>query len=193
MPDPTIFEVTRFKAESIEQRLHETAYLNPNLTIIFENKRDSKEPVVFKEPEGIRGLVETLTKGKESLTDTIYMSGEKDGISVEFAFKYTSEYGDNIMGFCNNIYTEEGGTHINGFKAGFAKLINQYARDLGTLKEKDANFTGNDTRNGMTCIISIKHPTPRFEGQKQNWITPMQIMYLQVSLTQKDNYFSIEI
>ena len=165
LPDPTIFEVTRFKAESIEQRLHETAYLNPNLTIIFENKRDSKEPVVFKEPEGIRGLVETLTKGKESLTDTIYMSGEKDGISVEFAFKYTSEYGDNIMGFCNNIYTEEGGTHINGFKAGFAKLINQYARDLGTLKEKDANFTGNDTRNGMTCIISIKHPTPRFEGQ----------------------------
>lgn len=165
LPDPTIFEVTRFKAESIEQRLHETAYLNPNLTITFENKRDSKEPVVFKEPNGIRGLVDNLTKGKEGLTDIIYMSGEKDGISVEFAFKYTNEYGDNIMGFCNNIYTEEGGTHINGFKAGFAKLINQYARDLGNLKEKDPNFTGNDTRNGMTCIISIKHPTPRFEGQ----------------------------
>lgn len=165
LPDPTIFEVTRFKAESIEQRLHETAYLNPNLTITFENKRDSKEPVVFKEPNGIRGLVDNLTKGKEGLTDVIYMSGEKDGISVEFAFKYTNEYGDNIMGFCNNIYTEEGGTHINGFKAGFAKLINQYARDLGNLKEKDPNFTGNDTRNGMTCIISIKHPTPRFEGQ----------------------------
>jgi len=165
LPDPEIFETTRFKAESIEQRLHETAYLNPQLTITFENKRDSKEPVIFHEPKGIVGFIEEQTKGKDTLTNIIYLNNKKDDIEVEIAFQFTSEFGDSIMGFCNNIYTEEGGTHINGFKSGFAKMINQYARDLGILKEKDANFTGNDTRNGMFCVVSIKHPSPRFEGQ----------------------------
>jgi len=165
LPDPTIFETVKFKAEAVADRLHETAYLNPGLTITFENKRDEKEPEVFHEPDGLRGFLKDITQDKEPLTDTIYMSGQKDGIVVELAFKYTKDYGDQILGFCNNIHTEEGGTHLNGFKAGYAKLINQYARDLGTLKEKDANFTGNDTRNGMSCIISIKHPQPRFEGQ----------------------------
>ena len=165
LPDPSIFETVRFKSSSIAQRLHETAYLNPNLTIIFENKRDKKEPEIFHEENGIRGFIEDLTNQKDSLTDTIYLTGEKDNIIVEVAFKFTNDYGDNILGFCNNIFTEEGGTHINGFKAGFAKVINQYARELGNLKEKDANFTGNDTRNGMTCVVSIKHPAPRFEGQ----------------------------
>lgn len=165
LPDPTIFEVTKFKAEAVAERLHETAYLNPGLTIIFENKRDSKEPVIFHEPEGIKGFLEDITKDKEQSIAPVHMQDEKDGIVVEMAFKYTKEYGDQVLGFCNNIHTEEGGTHINGFKSGYAKLINQYARDLGTLKEKDANYTGNDTRNGMTCIISIKHPQPRFEGQ----------------------------
>lgn len=165
LPDDTIFETTKFKASAVAQRLHETAYLNPGLTITFENKRDDEEAVVFHEPEGLKGFLEDITKDKESDTPVIYMTGEKDNIIVELAFKYTKEYGDQVLGFCNNIHTEEGGTHINGFKAGYAKLINQYARDLGILKEKDPNFTGNDTRNGMNCIISIKHPQPRFEGQ----------------------------
>lgn len=165
LPDNTIFEIVRFKSSAISQRLHETAYLNPNLKITFENKRDDKEPVVFHEPEGIKKFIEDLTQEKDSLTETIYMSGEKDGIIVEMAFKYITEFGDTVLGFCNNIYTEEGGAHVNGFKSGYMKLINQYARDLGNLKEKDTNFTGNDTRNGMIAIISIKHPAPRFEGQ----------------------------
>lgn len=165
LPDDTIFENTRFKASSVEQRLHEVAYLNPNLTVRFENKRDDKEEVVFYEPAGISGFVESLTKDKEVLTDTIVLHGEKDGITIDAAFRYCSEYGDTILGYCNNIYTEEGGTHINGFKTGYMRLINQYARALGNLKEKDSNFTGSDTRNGMTCVLSIKHPAPRFEGQ----------------------------
>lgn len=164
-PDPSIFETVRFKSSAIAQRLHETAYLNPGLTIVYENKRDGQEPVTYHEPDGLKGFLDDIAKDKEPSTGIICISGERDGITVDIAFKYTKEYGDQVLGFCNNIYTEEGGTHINGFKSGYAKLINQYARDLGMLKEKDANFTGNDTRNGMCCIISIKHPTPRFEGQ----------------------------
>jgi DNA gyrase subunit B len=165
LPDDTIFETTRFKASSISQRLHETAYLNPELTITFENKRDKKEPVIFHEPEGIIGFIKDLNKEKDTITDVIYFNASKDNIQVEIAFQFTSLFEETMMGFCNNIYTEEGGTHINGFKTGFAKIINQYARELGYLKEKDSNYTGNDTRNGMTCVVSIKHPTPRFEGQ----------------------------
>lgn len=166
MPDPTIFEETiRFKSSAVMERLHETAYLNPKLTIVFENKRDGLEPVTFYEPEGLEGFVKDITKDFEPLTDVIKLSGEKDGIVAEIAFRYVNDNGDNILGFCNNIFTEEGGTHIDGFKNGFAKLINQYARELGVLKDKDPSFTGNDTRNGMAAVVSIKHPGPRFEGQ----------------------------
>ncbi len=165
IPDKTIFDTVKFKASSIKQRLHETAYLNPELTIIFDNERDDKEPVTFNEPEGIKGFIAELNKDKEPVHDTIYFNAEKDGIIMEVAFQFTTEFGENILGFCNNINTIEGGTHISGFKNGFTKIINQYARELGILKEKDTNFTGNDTRNGITAVISVKHPDPRFEGQ----------------------------
>lgn len=165
MPDATIFETVKFKASAVKQRLHETAYLNPELTITFENRRDGEEPIIFHEPEGINSFVGTLNEEKETITDIIRIEGEKDGIQAEVAFQFNNTYDDQVIGFCNNIYTEEGGTHINGFKAGFARVINQYARELGYLKEKDSNFTGNDTRSGMVCVISIKHPNPRFEGQ----------------------------
>ena len=95
----------------------------------------------------------------------VYFKGENEGITVEAAFQYTTEFHENIFGFCNNIYNAEGGTHITGFKTVFTSVINQYARELGILKEKDANFTGADVRNGMTAVVSIKHPDPRFEGQ----------------------------
>ena len=121
LPDPEIFEKTRFKEDDVKSRMHETAYLNPDLTIIYEDKR---------------------------------------GETVEHI-----EFHENILGFCNNIYNAEGGAHITGFKTVFTTVINQYARELGILKEKDANFTGTDVRNGMTAVISIKHPDPRFEGQ----------------------------
>ena len=95
----------------------------------------------------------------------MYFKGEAEGIEVEVAFQYVNEFHDYVLGFCNNIYNAEGGTHLTGFKTTFTTAINQYARELGILKEKDANFTGADIRNGMTAIVSIKHPDPRFEGQ----------------------------
>ncbi len=166
LPDPEIFEKTRFKEEDVKSRLHETAYLNPELTIVYEDKRgETPERVVFHEEEGIRGFVKDLNKKAETVHDVVYFKGENDGITVEAAFQYTNEFHENVLGFCNNIYNAEGGTHLTGFKTVFTSIINNYARELGILKEKDSNFTGADVRNGMTAVISIKHPEPRFEGQ----------------------------
>lgn len=106
-----------------------------------------------------------MNRSKETVHDVIYFSGESDGISVEVAFQYVNEFHENVLGFCNNIYNSEGGTHLTGFKTQFTNVINTYARELNILKEKDANFTGADVRNGMTAVVSIKHPDPRFEGQ----------------------------
>ena len=166
LPDGEIFEKTWFRAEEVKSRLHETAYLNPALTIIFEDKRQDKaEKITYHEPEGIIGYIQDLNQKKEALYDPIYFKGESEGIEVEAAIQYVNEFHENVLGFCNNIYNAEGGTHLTGFKTTFTSVMNQYARELGILKEKDANFTGADIRNGMTAIISIKHPDPRFEGQ----------------------------
>ncbi|MCM1190912.1 MAG: DNA gyrase subunit B [Butyrivibrio sp.] len=166
LPDDTIFDKTRFKEDEVKSRLHETAYLNPRLTIIFHDLR-SQEPehVTFHEPEGITGFIKDMNKNQEAVHDVIYFQGESEGISVEVAFQYINEFHENVLGFCNNIYNSEGGTHLTGFKTMFTNVINNYARELGILKEKDVNFTGADVRNGMTAVVSIKHPDPRFEGQ----------------------------
>ncbi len=166
LPDDTIFDRTRFKEDEVKSRLHETAYLNPNLTIIFEDKRkEETERVEFHEPEGITGFIKDMNKSKEAIHDVISFIGESEGITVEVAFQYVNEFHENVLGFCNNIYNAEGGTHLTGFKSAFTNIINTYARELGILKEKDINFTGADVRNGMTAVVSIKHPDPRFEGQ----------------------------
>ena len=166
LPDDTIFDKTRFKEEDVKSRLHETAYLNPQLTIIFEDKRkEEPEKITFHEPEGIIGFIKDMNKSKETIHDVIYFKGESEGISVEVAFQYVNEFHENVLGFCNNIYNSEGGTHLTGFKTAFTNIINTYARELNILKEKDVNFTGADVRNGMTAVVSVKHPDPRFEGQ----------------------------
>ena len=166
LPDDTIFDKTRFREEEIKSRLHETAYLNPSLTIIFEDKRKPEaEHLEFHEPDGIIGFIKDMNKSKEPLHDIIYFAGESEGITVEGAFQYVNEFHENVLGFCNNIYNAEGGTHLTGFKTAFTNIINTYARELNVLKEKDANFTGADVRNGITAVITIKHPDPRFEGQ----------------------------
>ncbi len=166
LPDPEIFEKTHFKEEDVKSRLHETAYLNPNLTIVYEDKRrEITEHVEFHEEEGIRGFVRDLNRKVEAVHDVVYFSGESEGITVEVAFQYINEFRENVLGFCNNIYNAEGGTHLTGFKAVFTTVINSYARELGILKEKDSNFTGADVRNGLTAVVSVKHPAPRFEGQ----------------------------
>ena len=166
LPDDTIFDRTYFKSEDIKSRLHETAYLNPELTIIFEDRRGEEvDHVEFHEPEGIIGFVKKINGGKEAIHDVIYLKGESEGITVEVALQYVNEFRENVLGFCNNIYNAEGGTHLTGFKTVFTTVINNYARELNILKDKDTNFTGPDVRNGMTAIVSIKHPDPRFEGQ----------------------------
>jgi DNA gyrase subunit B len=166
LPDPTIFEKTRFKEDEIMSRLHETAYLNPGLTIIYDDLRsEEKEHHEFHEEDGIKGFVRDLNQKAEAVTDVVSFSGESDGIQVEVAFQFVNEFHENVMGFCNNIYNAEGGTHITGFKTTFTTVINNYAKELGILKEKDPNFTGADVRNGMTAVVAVKHPDPRFEGQ----------------------------
>ena len=166
LPDDTIFEKTRFKEEEIKSRLHETAYLNPGLTIIFKDMRqDEPVEIIFHEEDGIVGFVKDLNKSKEVLHEPVYFKGTSDGINVEIAFQYVNEFHEIVLGFCNNIYNSEGGTHLTGFKTSITNILNSYARQIGILKDKDSNFTGADVRNGMTAIVSIKHPDPRFEGQ----------------------------
>ena len=166
LPDDEIFEKTRFKAEWLKSRLHETAYLNPGLTIYYKNARDNeKEEITYHEPEGIIAYVKELNRGKTVIHEPFFFKKEIDKIEVEVAFQFVDAFEENILGFCNNIFTQEGGTHLVGFKTRFTQLINSYARELGILKEKDPNFTGADTRNGMTAIVAVKHPDPIFEGQ----------------------------
>ena len=165
-PDPEIFEKTRFKAEWLKSRLHETAYLNPGLTIYYENRREGEgEQITYHEPEGIVAYVREMNKGQTAIHEPIYIKGKYENMELECAIQFVDTFEEKILGFCNNIYTAEGGTHLAGFKTRFTQLINSYAKDLGILKEKDANFTGADTRNGMTAIVAIKHPDPIFEGQ----------------------------
>ena len=159
LPDPEIFEKTYFKADAVRSRLHETAYLNPGLTIHYENKRAGEEETVeYHEPDGIKAFIKDLDNEKEAVTDIVYFKREIEGIELEIAFQYVNEFTENILGFCNNIFTQEGGAHITGFKSTLTQTINQYARELGNLKDKDANFTGADVRNGLTAIVAIKHP-----------------------------------
>ena len=166
LPDGEIFEKTRFKADWLKSRLHETAYLNPKLVINYANKRPGEEEtIVYHEPEGIVAYVKELNSGKNAVHDPIYFKSEMDKIEVEVAIQFVDTFEENILGFCNNIFTQEGGTHLVGFKTRFTQMINSYAKELGILKDKDPNFTGADTRNGMTALIAIKHPDPIFEGQ----------------------------
>ena len=164
-PDPQIFEHTRFKADWIKARLHETAYLNPGLTLLFRNNRHGEEEtVVYQEPDGLSAYIRELNEGKTPMHDPILVKGSSDGIEVELAFQFVDTFEEKILGYCNNIYNSEGGTHVTGFKTRFTQLINNYARDLGILKDPN-KFSGPDTRCGMTAVLAIKHPDPIFEGQ----------------------------
>lgn len=165
-PDNLIFEKVRFKEDWLKSRLHETAYLNPGLTIYYTNNRENEfEEKIYHEPEGIVAYVRELNTAKTAIHEPIYISGKNEDIEVEMALQFVDTFEENILGFCNNIFTSEGGTHIVGFKTKFTQMINVYARELGILKDKDSNFTGADTRNGMSAIIAIKHRDPIFEGQ----------------------------
>ena len=135
LPDPEIFEKTRFSATEVKSRLHETAYLNPALTILFEDLRgEDKENIEYHEPDGIIGFIKDLNQNSEALHEPVYMKGESEGIQVEAAFQFTNEFRENVLGFCNNIYNAEGGTHLTGFKTTFTTVMNTYAREIGVLE-----------------------------------------------------------
>lgn len=166
IPDEEIFEKTKFKADWLKSRLHETAYLNPQLEIYYTDKRlEPEETAVFHEPDGLMAFVREMNRGSEPVTPEIYFKGVSEKVEIEACIQFIDSFEENVLGFCNNIFTQEGGTHLVGFKTKFTQMINSYAKQLGILKEKDNNFTGPDTRNGMTAVIAVKYPDPIFEGQ----------------------------
>ncbi|WP_179295629.1 DNA topoisomerase (ATP-hydrolyzing) subunit B [Bacillus sp. FJAT-45350] len=166
-PDEEIFtETTVYEFDILSTRLRELAFLNRGLTIKIGDKRpDGKSATYFYEG-GIASFVEHLNRSKEALHETpIHIEGEKDGLTVEVAVQYNDGYTSNIYSFANNINTHEGGTHESGFKTGLTRVINDYARKNNLFKESDPNLTGEDVREGLTAIISVKIPEPQFEGQ----------------------------
>ena len=164
-PDPTIFETVEFKTDIIRKKLKEVAYLNKGLTIVFKDKIAGEE-LTYYEEFGIKSFVTYLTRESNKLhPEPIYIEGKSGDIEVEVAFQYTDSFQEQINSYCNRINVVDGGTLVTGFKTALTRVMNQYARELGILKEKDENFDGKDIRNGLFAIISIKHPDPQFEGQ----------------------------
>lgn len=167
-PDPEIFtETTEFDFDKLAKRIQELAFLNKGLKISISDNREGKEQSqVYHYEGGIVSYVDYLNENKEVLFERpIYTDGEMDGISVEVAMQYTGTYHENVLSFANNIHTHEGGTHEQGFRTALTRVINDYARQNKLLKEKDDNLSGEDVREGLTAIISVKHPNPQFEGQ----------------------------
>ncbi|GIN45827.1 hypothetical protein CHCC20491_3205 [Bacillus paralicheniformis] len=167
-PDPEIFtETTEYDYDTLATRVRELAFLTKGVKITIEDKRDGKERKnEYCYEGGIKSYVEHLNRSREVVhEEPVYIEGSKDGITVEVALQYNDSYTSNIYSFANNIHTYEGGTHEAGFKTGLTRVINDYARRNGVFKESDPNLSGEDVREGLTAIISIKHPDPQFEGQ----------------------------
>ncbi|WP_208587283.1 DNA topoisomerase (ATP-hydrolyzing) subunit B [Gracilibacillus suaedae] len=165
-PDPEIFtETTEYNYETLATRLRELAYLNKGLRISIQDNREDREAETFYYEGGIGSYVEHLNRSKEVLHEPFYAEKEEDNIQVEVALQYNDGFASNIYSFANNISTHEGGTHESGFKTGLTRVINDYARKNNLFKENDPNLTGDDVREGLTAIISVKHPDPQFEGQ----------------------------
>jgi len=165
-PDPEIFEETVYNASTLLSRLRELAFLNKNVKIIFEDERTDAEPIVMQYKGGISEFVEYLNENKETLSrKPVYLEAEKDRVQVEVAMQYTSLYNEVILSFANNINTHEGGTHLSGYKTALTKAINDYAKRNNLLKKAETQISGDDVREGLTAVISVRIPNPQFEGQ----------------------------
>ncbi|SDC40096.1 DNA gyrase subunit B [Pelagirhabdus alkalitolerans] len=165
-PDPEIFEETLvYNYDTLAYRLRELAFLNKGLKVTVEDKRVEDKKESFYYEGGIRSYVEYLNQSKQVLHEPFYAEKEEHGINVEVAIQYNDGFQSNIYSFANNIHTHEGGMHESGFKTGLTRVINDYARKNNLFKETDPNLTGDDVREGLTAIVSIKHPDPQFEGQ----------------------------
>lgn len=182
--DPEIFkETTVYEYDILAHRIRELAYLNRGISITIADEREGEErSTTYHYEGGIRSYVEHLNQSKEPIHDPIDVLGEKDGISVEIAMQYNAGFSSNIFSFANNINTYEGGTHESGFKTALTRVINDYARKNGLLKESDANLTGEDVREGLTAIVSVKHPDPQFEGQTKTKLGNSEVSQITNSL-----------
>ncbi|CDO04859.1 DNA gyrase subunit B [Oceanobacillus picturae] len=165
VPDPEIFDTTEYDYDTLTQRLRELAFLNKGITITVEDKRTDEEPVSYFYEGGIKSYVEFINRTKEVLHEPFYAEGEDQGISVEVAIQYNEGFASSLYSFANNIHTYEGGSHESGFRTGLTRVINDYARKNNLYRENDPNLSGDDVREGMTAIVSVKHPDPQFEGQ----------------------------
>ena len=167
MPDAEIFDTVIFDFDTLEDRLREMAFLNKSVRIELEDKRPGQEKdKVFKYDGGIQEMVEYLNRSKTPIfKEIIYFDEDRDGQEVEFAIQYTDAYSENVVTFANNIHTPEGGSHLSGFRTALTRTINDYGRKFNILKEKDANLSGDDVREGITAVISVKLAQPQFEGQ----------------------------
>ncbi len=190
-PDAEIFETTEFNYDTLVNRFRELAFLNKGLTINITDERTSKEQTFFYEG-GIVSFVEHLNKNKNSLhPKPIYISSEKDRISVEVAMQYNDSYTENIYAFANNINTKEGGTHLAGFKAALTRTVNSYASSSGLVKNVKESISGDDTREGLTAVISVKLPDPQYEGQTKTKLGNSEVKGMVESMVNDalGNYF----
>ncbi|HSQ33456.1 MAG TPA: DNA topoisomerase (ATP-hydrolyzing) subunit B [Peptostreptococcaceae bacterium] len=184
-PDSTIFEEVDFKYETLEHRLRELAFLNKGIKIVLEDKREEREKKKeFLYNGGLVEFIKHLNKSRSAIhDDIIYIEKQVNDYIVEMAMQYTDGYTENIHSFANNISTHEGGTHLSGFKAALTKVLNEYSRKNNYIKEKDPNLLGEDIREGLTAIISIKLPEPQFEGQTKTKLGNMEVRSIVDSIT----------
>jgi len=163
-PDPQVFSTLEWSLDILQQRLRELAFLNRGLRINLVDERvDKKQSFCYE--GGIKSFVEHLNKNKEPLHEVLYVTGERSNIQVEVAFQYNDGYIENVFAYANNIHTVDGGTHLSGFRRALTRVINNYAKKSGMLKDSDGTLTGDDVREGLTAVISVKIPNPEFEGQ----------------------------
>lgn len=183
-PDPEIFtETLEFDYDVLQSRLRELAFLNRGLLISIRDERGEGKVQHFQYEGGIRSFVEHLNRNREVLhPHPIFLEGEKDGISVEIALQYNDGFATNLYSFANNIHTHEGGTHEAGFKSALTRVINDYARKNNLLKDNETNLTGDDVREGLTAIVSVKLPDPQFEGQTKTKLGNSEARYATESL-----------
>ncbi len=190
LPDKEIFKSINFKYETLESRLRELAYLNKDLTIILKDERTNKEDE-FRFKGGLVDFVKYLDEDEKSISGKpIYISGEKENIQVEIAMQYNESYNDNIYTYVNNINTHEGGTHLEGFKAALTRTLNNYGLKNGIIKNEKLTLTGDDFREGLTCVMSVKIPEPQFEGQTKTKLGNSEVKGIVQSITgeQLSNY-----
>ena len=190
-PDREIFEVTEFNVETLSQRFREMAFLNKGLKITLDDRREGpSEQIVFHYQGGLISFVEYLNKAKEAIhPNVIYFETTQNDVEVEIALQYTTAYSENISTFVNNINTIEGGTHLDGFKRGLTKVFNDYGRKFNIIKEKDSNLQGEDIREGITAIVSVRVIDPQFEGQTKTKLGNSEVTGI-VSSTMNDKISS---